>query len=185
MALGVLEIHVLQEIQDYHVLPVAQEFQILEDQYLLYHLVYLGILKDQRVQVGLENQEDPDLQYLARLAVLGALAVHFAQGHLLVLEFHQILLVLEPLASLESQNLLLVLVIPLIQTFLGGLEDLATQIQDRPFALESLADLVFHLIQLSLVFQVGLVAQGIQENLLALLALEDQCLVLQNLPSFL
>lgn len=34
-----------------------------------------------------------------------------------------------------------------------------------PFALGSLADLVFHLIQLSLVFQVGLVAQGIQENL--------------------
>lgn len=69
--------------------------------------------------------------------------------------------------------------------FLGGLEDPATQIQDRPFALGSLADLVFHLIQLSLVFQVGLVAQGIQENLLALLALEGQCLVLQNLPSFL
>lgn len=34
-------------------------------------------------------------------------------------------------------------------------------------------------------FQVALVAQGIQENLLALLALEDQCLVLQDLPSFL
>lgn len=187
-AQGVLEIHVLQEIQDYHVLPVAQEYQILEDQDLLYHLVYLVILvdlEDQRVLEALVSQEGPDHQYLAILVVQEALAVHFAQRHLLVLGFHQIPTVLEHLAFLESQNLLLVLVIPSVLLFLGDPVDPAIQTRVHPFALESLAVLVFHLTQLFLVCLVALVAQEIQENLLDLLAQEAQCLVLQDLLSFL
>lgn len=185
MALEDLEIHVLQENQDYHDLLVGQESQILEDQDHPCHRVYPLSLEGRLVQEVLEGQEDLGHQYLEALVDLVGQEVHSDQSHLLVQEFHQILIFLVPLASLGSQNLLLVLEYLSIQKNLVALEVLVIQIQVHPLVLGNQTVQVFHLIQAFLMNLGVLVVQVDQGTLFDQLVLEVQFLGPLDLLSFL
>lgn len=188
MALEDLEIHVLQENQDYHDLLVGREFQILEDQDHPCHQLYpltLVDLEGRRVQEVLVGQQDLGHQYLEAPVDLVGQEVRSDQSHLLVPEIHQTLIFLAPLASLGSQNLLLVLENPSVQENLVVLEVPVIQIQAHPLLLGNQAVQMFHRIRAFLMYLVVLVVLVDQRTLLDRLVLEVQFLRPLDLLSFL